>query len=79
MKVQLLKDQFKQMLRDERGITVSSDTIMWVLGTVIVTGIVTSVVTVLLTGENKDGTGGIAGTVTENVNKVMESIMENNN
>lgn len=74
-KLNVLTNSIKQMINDERGVTVSSESLILIVGTSIVASVVIGAITVMLTGDNKDGTGGITKNVTDNVDKIMEQML----
>ena len=74
----LAKGCFKSLIKDERGVTVSSETLILIVGGAVVASIVIGSITLMLTGESKDGTGGVTGNVTNNINKIMDDIVNVN-
>lgn len=77
-----MKKTFRNLLtsliKDERGATVSSETLILVVGGAVISSLVVGAITLMLTGENKDGKGGVTGNVTNNINKIMDDIVNVN-
>lgn len=78
MKLQLLKKQIKQLINDERGITISPEALIFLVGSSIVASVVIGVITVILTGKDKDGSGGVTKSVSDNIENILNDMTKNN-
>ncbi|WP_459195612.1 hypothetical protein [Wukongibacter baidiensis] len=69
-----MKKIFTKLLKDERGISLSTESLIFLVGTGIVASVVIGVITVLLVGKDKDGTGGMAKSVSDKINGIVDDI-----
>lgn len=66
-----MKKLFIKLLKDERGISQSTESLIFLVGTGVVASVVLGVITVLLVGKDKDGSGGMAKTVSDKINNII--------
>ncbi len=83
MKLQLLKNGLKGMLKDEKGATVSAESLIVIIGSSLVAAAVVGVVTFMLVGTSQGGSSGstgdensIVGKVTKKINDATDSIID---
>lgn len=69
-----MKKIFTSLLKDERGISLSTESLIFLVGTGVVASAVIAVLTVLLVGKDKDGTGGMSKSVSDKINGIIEDM-----
>lgn len=72
MKNRGFKSRISRILKDERGMTISSESLILIVGTSVVASVVIGAITVMLTGSEKDGSGGITKNITDNIAKIID-------
>lgn len=76
MRFKEIKAGFRSFIKDERGITISPEALIFLVGSALVASVVIGAITVILTGKDKDGAGGVTGNVTKQIDNIMTNMTE---
>ena len=69
-----MKEVFINLLKDERGVSLSTESLMFIVGIASVASIVLYVIAGILVGKDRDGTGGMSKHVKDRLNEIMSDI-----
>lgn len=70
-----VKEMIKRLIKDEGGIAISSEVLIFLVGAALVSSIVIGAITTILTGKDRDGSGGVTGNVTNQINDIMDNMV----
>lgn len=71
-----MKKIFIELMKDERGISKSTEELIFLVGTGVVASVVIGAVTVMLAGKDKDGSGGMVDSVGDKMNDIIDDLTD---